>query len=154
MMAVEARKRMFCPYMKELCINGWTRSMGEDEKTGERPTCRMWTHVRGKEPSSNVEVDLEDCSLAWMPTIGADISQRVMQAGVSVQEVRNTIIDSLPEQTQREVLEKSTRRMLIQATQPSTNPDGLDKAKVLEAAKDLVGHQSLGGDNGLTPKVS
>jgi len=43
----DTRKAMFCPYMKEMCISGWTKSMGEDEKTGERPCCRMWTGVLG-----------------------------------------------------------------------------------------------------------
>jgi hypothetical protein len=154
MIDVEGRKRMFCPYLKEMCINGWTKSMGQNEETGERPTCRMWTHVHGKDPFSEQDVELWDCSLAWMPTINSEIAQRVVQTGIAVQEVRNTIIDSLPEQTQREVLEKSTRRMLVQATQPSTNPDGIDKTKVLEAAKDLIGHQPPGGGNVATPKAS
>lgn len=145
MIDVNSRKVMTCPLTlmsgkPEKCVNGWVKSMGEDETTGERPVCRWWSHVHAKDPFSEQIVEMWDCAVPWLVTVMADVSQRSMQVAASTQEVRNTLLDLAPAEAAKEALKKSVTRMMIQGTSPALNPGGPDQAKVAEALKELQAH--------------
>jgi len=90
------RKSMFCPLMKEQCVSGWTKSMGQDEKTGERTSCRFWTRLAGKDPQSQQVVDHFDCAIAWLPVVGIENSQMTRQVAAQVSQVTNAFVSALP----------------------------------------------------------
>jgi hypothetical protein len=145
---------MHCPLNGLKCISGWRKDFKEEED-GQRHLCRLWTHVHVKDPFSEQVIEMWDCSLAWQTTILAGLDQSILQANVSVQEVRNTLIDSLPEDKQREVLQKSITRMMVQATSPALNPGGHDprKLKAIEEEASKFGNLKEAG-NGATPESS
>ena len=55
-------------------------------------TCPMWTQVRGKHPQSLEEIDRWDCSLALLPLLLIENSQRQMQTAASVDKVASEIV--------------------------------------------------------------
>lgn len=63
-----------CPFLRGAC---WKRK------------CRMWTHVRGKDPQSGAALDLEDCSLKWLPVLMIENAQEVRQTAAAVESARN-----------------------------------------------------------------
>lgn len=156
MIDVEGRKKMKCPFNGATCLDGWRKDFGE-EPDGERMKCRLWTHVHVKDPFSEQIVEMWDCSQAWSTTIMADASQKAMQTAASVQDFRNVFVDSLPEETQIDVLQKTTRRMLQQATDPKLNQGQIDQKKLTEAAQEVHNHMTGQGDGNGTmasPKIS
>lgn len=90
----EARKCMYCPFMKELCINGHTKSMGQDEKTGEQPKCRFWIGLQGKHPQSGKPIDEFDCSFAWQPTLMVEQARVQNGTAEAMESVRNRVKDA------------------------------------------------------------
>jgi len=89
-----SKKRQYCPIMKEICTDGWTKKMGED-KDGVRPQCRFWTVIKGKDPQSNKEYEDGDCAIAWMPIIQLETSQKTMGVTAAVEDIRNRIVNEL-----------------------------------------------------------
>lgn len=85
------RKCMYCPILKEMCVEGWTKSMGEDLKTGERPKCRFWITVKGKNPQSEEFFDEGDCSIAWAPTLQLESTQKILGVAAAIESLRNQI---------------------------------------------------------------
>jgi hypothetical protein len=78
--------------MKETCIQGWTKSMGQDEKTGERPICAAWQPVLifNKETKNNEEN--YDCSaFGWTPDLLVELAQEVNQNAASTDKVANVM---------------------------------------------------------------
>ena len=65
-----------CPYLKRKCIK-------ED--------CMMWVCVRGYNHNTGKEVDEYGCSIAWMPILLVDNTQKNRETGASVDSLRNTI---------------------------------------------------------------
>jgi hypothetical protein len=157
MIDTNTRKKLKCPYNGETCINGWRKDFKE-EPDGERILCRLWTHVHAKDPFSEQIIEMWDCSHAWSTTILAGLDQSILQTNVSVQEVRNTLIDSLPEEQQKDVLQRSITRMMVQATSPALNPGGHNIKKIEEIKREAAKFQKedvngdtpkpVGGDNG------
>ena len=83
---------MYCPFMKEMCVEGWTKSMGQDESTGERPCCRYWTLLRGKDPQSDQYVDRGDCCFAWAPVTQTEASQMIRNNVIVSEQLREELI--------------------------------------------------------------
>ena len=98
------RKKMMCPLFREICINGFCKSMGEDMQTGERPICRWWVHIVGKDPQSNKDLDWFDCSIAWLPTLAIEQSQTTRMLTASVDKTANTFFNALDENTQKKIM--------------------------------------------------
>ena len=69
-------KGNICPYLKKQCI-------GED--------CMMWVGIRGYNHNTGKEVDEFGCSIAWMPVLLIDNTQKNRETGASVDSLRNTI---------------------------------------------------------------
>lgn len=87
----ESRKCMYCPFMKEICVDGWTKSMGQDEKTGERPKCRFWIGLQGKHPQSGKPIDEYDCTFAWQPTLMVEQARVQNSTAGAMESVRNRV---------------------------------------------------------------
>src|SRR5574341_1288382 len=67
-------KGTFCPLLKKACI--------EDR-------CKFWVHIRGKNPQSQSEIDLPDCSIKWLPVLLIENAQMSRQVGAAVESARN-----------------------------------------------------------------
>src|SRR5262249_2475569 len=50
-------------------------------------TCPWWAHIRGKDPQSTQETDRWDCTIAFLPMLLIENSQRQMQTAASVDKV-------------------------------------------------------------------
>lgn len=105
------RKRMMCPHWKEQCLDGYCRSMGENKDTGERPVCRWWVHVVGKDPQSDKTLDWFDCSIAWLPTLQIETAQTVRQGNAGLDKTANVIFNALDQKTQQRILINGTDRV-------------------------------------------
>jgi len=83
-------KDVFCPLMKERCIDGWTPSMGEDDNH-VRPTCVRWRGVYTKDMRTMKEEVVMDCADAWLPDLIQQTAQEVFQGAVATEQARNHI---------------------------------------------------------------
>ena len=106
------RKYCICPLIKEMCVNGHTKSMGSDEKTGEAYVCRWWTHIVGKDPQSEKQIDWFDCAIAWLPTIGIEQSQMIRQNSSGLDKTANVIFEALNPKTQQKILQGSEVKLI------------------------------------------
>lgn len=82
---------VYCPLMKGLCIDGWTKEMGED-KDGRRPTCVKWRPVTvmiGGPMGTPKEV--WDCADGWIPDLLVQAAQESYRAGAASEQVRNHV---------------------------------------------------------------
>jgi len=143
-----------CPLNGMSCVDGWRKDFGQDEITGERGKCVWWKHVVGKDPQSEKQIDLFDCSMAWSPVIGLENSQRLMHVGVAIQEVRNTLIDLAPVEAAKDAMAKSAYRMLVQGTAPAITSGKIDQPKVAEAIKQLQERNEVDNGSMVSPKIS
>jgi hypothetical protein len=107
------RKYCYCPIMREVCCGGHTKSMGEDEKTGEQFKCRWWVHVAGKDPQSDKSVDWFDCSVSWLPVLQIETSQMVRQSTFSIDKTANVFFSALNESVQQKILLKNNEQKLL-----------------------------------------
>ena len=73
-----AKKGEYCPLIRKPCI--------EDR-------CRWWTHIRGKHPQSNADLDMPDCAIKWLPVLMIEMSQMERQTGAAVESFRNESVD-------------------------------------------------------------
>jgi hypothetical protein len=90
------RKKMVCRFANppQWCIEGSCADFPKDEN-GMLGKCRQWVHLFGKDPQSEKTIDQWDCSIAWLPTIGAENSQMMRHAGAATEQVRNILAGAL-----------------------------------------------------------
>jgi hypothetical protein len=69
-----AKKGEHCPLLQKKCI--------EDR-------CKFWTHIRGKHPQSEQEIDMPDCAVKWLPVLMIEMTQMERQTGAAVESFRN-----------------------------------------------------------------
>ena len=55
--------------------------------------CPLWTHVRGKHPQSEEEIDRWGCAIAWLPMLMIENSQMQRQTGAAVESFRNEMVE-------------------------------------------------------------
>lgn len=96
------RQILMCPYYKEACIDGHTKSMGETAD-GVQYKCRFWVHVAGKDPQSFNQIDWFDCSIAWMPTLLIENAQMIRHNTASVDKTANIFFEALPSDAKERV---------------------------------------------------
>ena len=75
---MELKPGTFCPLLKEDCIQF---------------KCAFWTHVRGKHPQSNQELDEYDCAVRWLPVMLIENAQQTRQAGAAIESFRNQVVN-------------------------------------------------------------
>lgn len=56
--------------------------------------CGFYTHVRGKHPQTNEELDHWACAIEWLPTLLIENSQQSRQTGAAVESFRNEMVKS------------------------------------------------------------
>lgn len=54
-------------------------------------TCAWWTHVRGKHPQTNADVDKWACAIAMMPMLTIEGAMATRQATASVDSLRDEV---------------------------------------------------------------
>jgi len=54
--------------------------------------CGFYTHVRGKHPQTNEEIDHWACAIEWLPTLLIENSQQSRQTGAAVESFRNEMV--------------------------------------------------------------
>jgi hypothetical protein len=54
--------------------------------------CPLWTHLRGKNPQSEQEIDEWGCALAWLPLLLVEGAQQTRQAGAAIESFRNEMM--------------------------------------------------------------
>lgn len=54
-------------------------------------TCEWWTHLRGKHPQGEGEIDSWNCAIAWLPILMVENSQRQVQTAASVDKMTNVM---------------------------------------------------------------
>ena len=96
------REVLVCPFYKEVCVDGFCKSMGEDAH-GTRYKCRQWVHVVGKDPQSLKQIDWYDCSFAWTPTLLLEGSQMTRQNTASTDKVANLLYHILPPEAREQL---------------------------------------------------
>lgn len=91
MQSEQKRQVMVCPFNGEVCCDGIRKDFPKDKATGRQLTCRWWTHVRGKDPSSAIELDHFDCAIAWGPVLTIENSQMQRQTSAAVDKVATEV---------------------------------------------------------------
>jgi hypothetical protein len=77
----------YCPIMKEVCVDGWTKSMGEDEK-GRRGKCAAWRALPMVDLPTQKTKTIHACAVyEWPPFLGFELSGMMGQARASVDKV-------------------------------------------------------------------
>ena len=75
---MELKPGTFCPLLKEDCIQF---------------KCAFWTHVRGKHPQSNQDIDEYDCAVRWLPVMVIEVAQQTRQVGAAVESFSNKVVE-------------------------------------------------------------
>lgn len=96
------RQVMVCPFLKEPCIDGHAKSMGENAD-GVLRKCRFWIHVAGKDPQSMNQIDWFDCAIAWLPTLLIENAQMIRHNTASVDKTANIFFEALPAEAKERV---------------------------------------------------
>jgi len=86
-------KIVFCPLMKEVCHDGWTKSMGAaDESSGVRPVCVRWRGVFVNDPRATPALqEVFDCVDAWQTDLLQQVAQEIYQGAAATEQVRNHV---------------------------------------------------------------
>ena len=83
-------KPMFCPLLKEICIDGWTPSMGQmaDKR---RPTCAKWVGVFVDDKAKGKVEEVFNCLDQWTPDLLQHVAQEVCQGAAATEDARNHV---------------------------------------------------------------
>lgn len=86
-------KAVFCPMMKEMCQDGWTKSMGPaDPETGVKPVCNCWRGVYLNDPKATPPIqEIYDCVWGWQNDLLQQIAQEIYQGAAATEGARNQI---------------------------------------------------------------
>lgn len=84
----------FCPLMKEICHDGWTKAMGVDEESGAKPVCNMWRSVFISDPKATPPIqEVFDCVEGWKTDLQQQTAQEVYQGAAATESARNHIAE-------------------------------------------------------------
>ena len=67
-------EKPICPLMKGECI---------------KARCMFWTHIRGKDPQTEADIDMHDCSIRWLPVLLIENAKETRQSAAAVESLRN-----------------------------------------------------------------
>lgn len=81
-----------CPLNGTTCIDGIRDDFAKGPD-GRQLKCRWWTHLFGKDPQADKQIDQWDCSIAWLPITTIEAAQMSRQTGSSVDKVANQIAE-------------------------------------------------------------
>lgn len=116
------RGKRFCPMMKEMCINGWTKNMGEDPETGPRHgICAAWQPVSTLNRKDDISEEVMDCSIfGWTPDLLCELSAKMNFAVASTDKVATEVgkqhatnIAMATQDEQQRLLASDPRRALL-----------------------------------------
>lgn len=73
--------------------------------------CPLWTHLRGKNPQSEQEIDEWGCAVAWLPLLLVEGAQQTRQAGAAIESFRNEMVRLSEVSNQMSVISADYRRL-------------------------------------------
>jgi hypothetical protein len=77
--------------MKECCVDGWTKGMGQDDN-GVRPRCVAWQPVFVSDPKASPPVyPVEDCVIGWVPDLISVMSDQIEAVSAETGQVRKSV---------------------------------------------------------------
>jgi hypothetical protein len=88
------RVEMTCPLNGAICNEGLRDDFKPNEK-GIKKQCRWWTHIAGKDPQTEKQLDHYDCAMAWVPVVVLESSQMTRHMTATTQEFRNETHEGL-----------------------------------------------------------
>jgi hypothetical protein len=83
-------KPMYCPLLGEICTEGWTPKMGEDDKH-VRPRCSKWVGVFVNNKEKNQIEEVFDCNEQWIPELIQQVAEETYQGAAATEQVRNHV---------------------------------------------------------------
>lgn len=86
---------MYCTLMKEICHEGWTKSMGQpDSETGKKPRCHKWVSVFINDPKATPPIaEVFDCNERWSTDLQQQVAQEIYQNAAATESVRNHVAE-------------------------------------------------------------
>lgn len=55
--------------------------------------CRWYTHVQGRNPQTNEDIDQWDCAIAWLPILSIEMSRTNRGQTQAIEFLRNQVAD-------------------------------------------------------------
>jgi len=83
-------KPTYCPLMGEICTEGWTPKMGQDEKH-IRPRCAKWVGVFVNNKAKGQIEEVFDCNEQWTPELLQQVAEEVFQGAAATESARNHV---------------------------------------------------------------
>jgi hypothetical protein len=96
-------EKPLCPLLNKPCI----------EKD-----CHWFTRIRGKHPQTEADIDMDDCSVKWLPVLLIENSKETRQAAAAVESMRNEGVNTGAHVTQ------ALMHVAAVASQNKLLPDG------------------------------
>lgn len=80
----------FCPLMKELCIEGHTKSMGEDTDGAQRK-CAYFVTLAGLHPETKQPINEGKCAINWLPVLLIENANQQRQTAAGIDKVASEV---------------------------------------------------------------
>lgn len=84
-------RAVYCPIMKEVCLAGRTKSMGDPRDGQPAPRCVAWRPVSVQYAKENKTVEVQDCVIAWTPDLIQTLSDEISFVNAETNSVRKAI---------------------------------------------------------------
>lgn len=121
---------MYCTLMKGICHEGWTKEMGVDQVTGEKPRCHKWVGVFIHNPAATPPTqEVFDCNERWSTDLMQQVAQEVYQGAAATEQVRNHVAENtgvakIVQSFFLQVAEASGHKLQIPQQPPKGLPNG------------------------------
>ena len=86
--------KVWCPIIKDRCVNGHNKIMGEDE-TNEKVRCMKWMKLAGIHPQTGQAVDEWKCKEHWDVLLAVENAKETRETAASVDSHRNVFLRAM-----------------------------------------------------------
>lgn len=76
---VMSEERKWCPLIQKKCV---------------QHKCAWYINIQGSNPNTGEQLNTWDCSIAWIPVMQIETSQKANQAAAAVESFRNEMVDA------------------------------------------------------------
>lgn len=80
----------YCPLMKEVCVDGHVKSMGEDND-GRQIKCAYFVHMMGTNPQTGQPVNEGKCAVNWLPILLVENANEIRKTAASTDKVASEV---------------------------------------------------------------
>jgi hypothetical protein len=138
---------VWCPLMREVCRDGWTKSMGNGGLFGnkEKPKCVKWRGVFVNNPMSVPKMqEVFDCVDAWIPDLLQQVAEETYQGAAASEQTRNHVAG-----------QAGVFKQMGMAFRAMARKNGVTPADVMELEReDAEARKLLEGGKTVPPKTS